>query len=63
MPSPCAIGDAIVEELHRLIAGPDMPSAAGSKAPVEAAQATAAAEGWRIEIAFAQDILRKGLLR
>ena len=54
------IGDAIVEELKRLIAGPDAPApAAVVTAPGDEAD-PAAAGGWRIEIAFAPDILRNG---
>lgn len=59
------IGEAIVEELQRLIGGG--PSASHGVAPTEAADTAAVAApaepaqaGWTIEIAFEPDILRNG---
>ncbi|MCU4178662.1 chemotaxis protein CheA [Bosea sp. BH3] len=53
------IGEAIVEELHRLIGVSD--GAVGKATAIEAAPETAAAaSGWRIEIAFEPGILRNG---
>lgn len=54
------IGDAIVEELKRLIAGPDAPAPAAVVTAPGDETGPAAAGGWRIEIAFAPDILRNG---
>ncbi len=57
------IGDAIVEELQRLIgAGPGAAKDAGPAAETatEAAPEAPASAGWRIEIAFEPGILRNG---
>jgi two-component system chemotaxis sensor kinase CheA len=59
------IGEAIVEELQRLIGGGSAaPRAATSASEVEAADEPAPGEpeqaGWKIEIAFEPDILRNG---
>ncbi|KRD96226.1 chemotaxis protein CheA [Bosea sp. Root381] len=52
------IGEAIVEELHRLIDGGTEAVPAGGIEP--APEPAAASAGWRIEIAFEPGILRNG---
>lgn len=55
------IGEAIVEELQRLVGdGGGKASKAAAPVAIAAPQEDAPASGWRIEIAFEPDILRNG---
>lgn len=55
------IGEAIVEELQRLVGdGGGKTGAAAAPTAAAAPQERAAASGWRIEIAFEPEILRNG---
>ncbi len=55
------IGEAIVEELHRLVGdGGGRASEVAAPAVLAEPQEAAAVSGWRIEIAFEPDILRNG---